>query len=364
MHGLGEREYDFNAQVDMLFTDFGCSGSQEEAREYIESVTQSLANLDESRLERELNVLRVERANDQLFEPFHPTSNVLFGVEGAGILGFSELVKYNADWKDILSHRDHYFTKQNAIICGTGQRPDNLSLSLPNGERHLPKTAHVNDVSAPTWVQMENGYLTAGLVAPMNSAQMTAGRILKDRLQRDMRTLAGHSYHVWLNSYDLDASTVFWTVTADYNPPEAESASWKFIGALERFFEDGVTAEEVAVIERSQARKLADPNTTGSKVVSMAEFYLLDRPDLPGLRVPAVEEVNEAIKQRDYKLVAKTPIEPMKRFGWEAPKALARQEPATDGLRFKCDGSDIWIGNKAISVSEPASGAIETIRLR
>lgn len=246
MRALGRTTLDCNATVDVASTQFTATGSPEQVTGFLRSVCAALADLPTDGLPAEAGVLRAEGGM-----PAPPALGALlselYGAQGVGLAGFREPALHALTADDVRDWAAERFVRGNAALWLTGPPPPGLALPLPDGPRPAPTASPARDVPLPALVEIgPEGQVALGAEAAYGVAVGAACRVLRTRVEDELRHRRGLSYVVMLDQVPVAADRRFVAVTADCHDgrePVAARALWQ---ELRRLAEHGPAAEELA----------------------------------------------------------------------------------------------------------------------
>lgn len=259
MRSLGRTTLDCNATVDVTSTQFTATGSPEQVAGFLRAVCAALADLPTDGLSAEAGVLRAEAGM-----PAPPAVGALlselYGAHGVGLSGFREPALHAITAEDVRSWATTRFVRANAALWLSGPPPADLALPLPDGPRPSPTASPARDLPLPALVEIgPEGLVALGAEAPYDVAVGAACRVLRTRVEDELRHRRGLSYVVTLEQTPVSPDRRFVTVTTDCHDgrePVAARALWQ---ELRRLADSGPTAEELAHDQEGLAAYVDDP---------------------------------------------------------------------------------------------------------
>ncbi|MGH8939713.1 MAG: insulinase family protein, partial [Actinomycetes bacterium] len=125
MSTLGRRRHQYNASVDVTYTEFAASGRPEGVLAYLSDVCAALTKLPMDRLGTEAKVLAAEEGNS-----VHPAVGELLrqrhGQRALGLAGVSPPALDQIDAGTVTAHARRFFVRENAALALTGPPPAGL----------------------------------------------------------------------------------------------------------------------------------------------------------------------------------------------------------------------------------------------
>lgn len=246
MRSLGRTTLDCNATVDVTSTQFTSTGSPEQVAGFLRAVCTALADLPTDGLSAEAGVLRAEAGM-----PAPPAVGALlaelYGAQGVGLTGFREPALHALTADHVRTWASTRFVRESAALWLTGPPPPGLSLPLPSGPAPERPPSAPRGPELPALVEIgPEGLVVLGAEAPYGVAVGAACRVLRSRVEDELRHRRGLSYVVTLDQVPVAGDRRFVAVTADCHDgrePVAARALWQ---ELRRLAESGPTAEELA----------------------------------------------------------------------------------------------------------------------
>ncbi len=236
----------FNGLVDVLTTNFTCSGTKVSCAAFAAAVTAALLAPDYSRIDRELGVLRAEAARKAGPTLLSLALAQRCGPTGFGVRSQPESVVDGVSESMVASWIASNFTASNAAIWTT-LSPEDLDLAhLPSGQRlvapepvwlghHYPAVAHV-----------DAHRMAVNLVVRDAPLMRLALDLLRDRLFDRLRFRDGLCYDVQIERELLGGSGLLnAVVSADVVDGTYAEVRNGFLAEFHRFVWDGPSDQEV-----------------------------------------------------------------------------------------------------------------------
>lgn len=254
MSAVGRTPLDCNATVDLTSTTFTASGDPARVVAFLRTVCEALADLPLDRLPTEVDVLRTEGGS---VAP--PAVCVLlgelYGARGVGLAGFREPALASLSRDDVQAWADTRFVRGAAALWLTGAPPEGLRLPLREGAR--PPSP--DPVPRPLTLPARVGATPDGAVALGADVVRTPGlpatlRVLRDRLEDDLRHRRGLSYSVGTEQVPLGGDRQLAVVTADCREGDEAVVVRALWRALETLAEEGPTQAELD-LERARVEE-------------------------------------------------------------------------------------------------------------
>lgn len=246
MRALGRTSLDCNATVDVASTQFTATGTPEQVAGFLRAVCAALADLPTDGLSAEAGVLRAEAGM-----PAPPALGALlgelYGPQGVGLAGFREPALHALTADDVRGWAATRFVRGNAALWLTGPPPPGLELPLPDGPSPAPTPSPARDLPLPALVEIgPEGLVALGAEAAYGVAVGAACRVLRTRVEDELRHRRGLSYVVMLDQVPVAADRRFVAVTADCHDGREAVAARALWQELRKLAESGPTAEELA----------------------------------------------------------------------------------------------------------------------
>lgn len=276
MASVGRTSLECNASVDLTTTEFTASGRPERIAEFLRLVCTALWDLPLQRLPVEADVLRVEAG-----AVARPSVGALlaerYGARGAGLAGFQDVAVSALTREDVQAWAATHFVRGNAALWLSGPPPDGLSLPLPPGERPPRPPQRVLPLRTPALVEHAvDGAVALGAEVARLPGLGAAGRVLRNRVEDDLRHRRGVSYTVDLDQLAVDGDRRFVAVSADCRDGQEAVAARALWQGLVRLAGDGPTSAELLHERDSVAEFLADPSSGAQEAAAAAAALVTD----------------------------------------------------------------------------------------
>ncbi len=245
MSALPRSHLECNASVHIGTTTFTATGRPEKVVEFLGTICTALSHLPTQRLATEAAVLR---AVDSIVD--HPALTHLlarrYGARGVGLAGFEEPAVRALTEQQVLAYAAQHFVAGNAALTLTGPPPAGLRLPLPSGERPCRTPNIPLPVPLPAWSDQPLDGVAVSLLAPDGEAPAAGMRILRDRLEDELRRDRGLVYEVdWSGGVVAD-DTVHIGLYLDPKRGDAATVAGSVVTALRVMADEGPTDDELA----------------------------------------------------------------------------------------------------------------------
>ena len=311
MSAVGRTTLDCNASVDLTCTRFTASGRPERVAEFLRRVCEAICDLPVERLAIEAEVLRAE--GGVLASPaVGALLSERYGARGLGLAGYTEPALLSLTPDDVRHWATTRFVRGAAALWLTGPPPDGLRLPLPEGPAPERAPEPVRAMTLPALTQHPgDGGVSIGAEVVRSPGLAAACRILRDRVEDDLRHRRGLSYTVDTDVLPVDADRRFVSVSADCRDGQEAVAARALWSQLSRLAEHGPDDGEVEHERDLLAEHLADPRAVAEELDSAAVGLVLHLPHLSGeqLWANAVALTGEQVRDaaaavRDAAMVA------------------------------------------------------------
>ena len=272
-HPLGRPSYDSNGTVESLQTNFWASGRKEEVASFLGSITRALSNLPLDRLEHELRVLRTEEESSSA-DAVAALKRDRFGANGHGTWWYLDFGLRRLEAKEVGEWARRHFTKQNAMLWMSGPPPESLELSLPEGERVLPREPRLNDHPYPTCVLEGSGSVALTMYGERSVAARAALDYLQRRTERELRFERALTYDVDGRYEIVTPDRVHSSLAIDCLDENAQAVVDGVVAVLDDLAENGLTEEELASNVDDFRRVLDDPESVLGYIAYVVEHEL------------------------------------------------------------------------------------------
>lgn len=238
--------------------------------EFLRGVCLAIADLPLDRLAVEVDVLRTE---DGVVAA--PAVGALlaerYGARGVGLAGFRDLALRALTEQDVQEWAGSRFVRGNAAVWLTGPVPEGLSLPLPDGGAPQRPSRQLRELRTPALVEhpVDGAVALGGEVARLTGLG-AALRILRDRVEDDLRHRRGLSYTVGSEQVLVDADRRFAVLTADCRDGQEAVAARALWQGLVRLADEGATAAELDHDRDGLTDYLEDPRSAVAEVHAAA----------------------------------------------------------------------------------------------
>jgi zinc protease len=221
------RPYNYNGAVTPARTYFVASGTSDDVVAFFAHVTSRLHALPLQRLEAEKTVLLAE-ATSRPLTPGDLLFGMRYGARGHGLFLYDEFALRQVSGATVQSWAQHWFTRENAVLCLSGEPPPSLRLDLPPGARMPEPPSQELTLTLPAYAQRRVGGAGAGMVGIRSSELILASNIVARRALDTLRYKQGIAYHVGSNYLPTGperAHVTLWT-DCEQTPPERYCRVW------------------------------------------------------------------------------------------------------------------------------------------
>jgi hypothetical protein len=321
MSRLGRRLHEYNASVDLTFTQFTATGRAGLVSSYLALVCDAVRDLPMDRLGIEAKILRAEDA-----DPAHPAVSAhlchRYGFRGVGLAGSTPPVIDQIEAGAVIEFVARHFTRDNAALALTGRPPDDLRLDLPAGNRTPLPPNPVCDLPLPGWFAMDGPATGLSLIVDADEpesreATLAVLRIATERAIEELRHRNGWIYHV---DFELVRTPDHSVVVFHADPPaeHAEDVRRGLMDILRGLRDTGPTDAELADDLAEMRERFADPRVAEPATSFAASAHLLDAPvqtvsDRLALReTVSAEDCRQVLRQLESTLIVGMPpdVEP------------------------------------------------------
>ena len=270
MSALGRTTLECNAAVDLTTTEFVASGRPERVVEFLRRVCEALSDLPVDRLAVEADVLRTEEG---VVAP--PAVGALlaerYGARGVGLAGFREPALRALSPQDVRDWAATWCVRGNAAVWLTGEPPQGLSLPLPEGTPPPRADQSLRALALPALVEHPvDGAVALGGEVDRLPGLGTATRVLRDRVEDDLRHRRGLSYTVGTDQVLVGPRRRFAVLTADCRDGSEAVAARALWQGLLRLADGGATDQELEHDRASLQEYLGDPRSDTDEVRAAA----------------------------------------------------------------------------------------------
>ncbi len=245
MSSVGRTTLDCNATVDLTTTQFTASGHPDRVLAFLRRVCQALSDLPLDRLSTEVDVLRTEGG---CVAP--PAVCALlgerYGARGVGLAGFREPALGALTSQDVQGWADLRFVRGAAALWMSGPPPDGLRLPLLEGPPQPSPDPVARPMTTPALVELTaDGVVALGAELVRVPGLSAACRVLRDRVEDDLRHRRGLSYSVDTDQVSVSGDRQLVVLTADCREGDEAVVARALWQALGRLGEDGPTPAEL-----------------------------------------------------------------------------------------------------------------------
>lgn len=279
MSEAGRREHPHNAFVDATQCVFYAEGERDEVLEYLALVGTAMATLGLGRLEHERRVLRVE-AEQREPSLLSRMLTARFGITGYGQTGDNEFGLRWVGEDEVRAWWARHFTRANAALWLTGEPPEDLGFTLPDGERVPPPTPAPLPIELPGFMADGTGGVVLSGLTPRSAEMTLAERIATERLYERLRLQHGVAYAPFSGYMRLGRDTAHVMLGSDGRDDDAGMLLKELWSCAQELAEHGATDEELERTRRAFERSRRDPHAVLGDLASTVEDELVDRPSL------------------------------------------------------------------------------------
>lgn len=286
------------------YTHFHVTGTEKEVVAFLNGVCAALRDLPIDRMLTEKEILRTEAALRRTAGSREHHEIERFGAEGPAVVAYGELGLSVVEAEDVLDWARTRFTRGNAALwITTGEIPDGLDLTLPDGPRY-PVPVYRDVLShKPAYYRGAAGGVLVNALVERSVAATVFTRVAAKALFRALRQEGGYSYTADCQYEPLDAQRARITVFAD--ALEAQQAA--VVGGVV----DVLAALRAGVIDdadlagaRDAIARLSDTPSLGALLLPGTALDLLRGADILSSR--ARRDALEAVTTADLAAIART----------------------------------------------------------
>ncbi len=272
-----------NATVDIGTTTFTVTGRPEQVVDFLGSVCEALADLPMQRLAVEAAVLRAENGFVD-----HPSLTQLlvrrYGARGSGLAGMGEPALGALTEEQVRAYAARHFVRGNAVLTLTGPPPPGLRLPLPPGAPPEREPNVPLPLPLPAWSDHPVDGVAVSLLAADDEALGAGMRILRDRLEDDLRRDRGLVYEVDWSGVRTGKDTVHVGLYLDPKRADVPEVAQAAARALRAMADRGPTDDELAHDLEGFVEVMADERAVPEHLDSFAADLL------NGLTPPTLED--------------------------------------------------------------------------
>ena len=270
MSVVGRTSLPCNASVDLTSTMFTASGDPERVAAFLRTVCEALSALPLDRLATEVDVLRTE-GGFAAPPAVCALLGELYGARGVGLAGFREPALASLTPQDVQAWADSRFVRGAAALWLSGAPPDGLRLPLREGAAPGAPDAVARTMALPALVETTAGGVVAlGAQAVHGTGVPAACRVLRDRLEDDLRHRRGLSYSVDTDHVPLDDDRQLAVVVADCRDGDEGGRPGPVAGARKAAPTTARPAAELDLERERVEAHLQDPHTASGEAQAAA----------------------------------------------------------------------------------------------
>ncbi|MEV8095472.1 insulinase family protein [Kitasatospora sp. NPDC085879] len=276
MSTLPRLRHEHNASVDLLTTQFTCTGRPEQVTAFLAAVCEALDALPLDRIEQEAGVLAAE--GGQVADS--ATGELLshrYGVQGLGLAAYRGPGPDRIPVEAVRDTVARHFHRGNAVLVLTGPPPAGLRLPLADGERPDRSAAQPVLHTGPSWRQEDVPGPGIALRGDLDDlALLLACKILTERLRATVRHRHGLAYEVGGDALHAGPGLGERTVCLDAREGQETRVAELLWEEASRLAAEGPTEAELAE-EVTDLRELyEDPRSIGLEIGQAAGALLFD----------------------------------------------------------------------------------------
>lgn len=303
MRAIGRTSLECNASVDMDVTEFTATGRPERVAEFLLRVCEVVSDLPTDQLRIEADVLRAE--GSLVTHPFAAAMCAeIFGGNGIGLAGHAEPALRSLTADDVRGWAGRYFTRATAALWIAGPVPAGLSLPLQGGDRIERTAQRVLPLRTPALTKVPGeGFVGLAAQVPRTPALNATCRILRDRVEDQLRHHRGLSYAVDFDQIQVDRGHRLAVVVADVRDGQEAVAARTLWNTLRGLAEDGATEAELAHERTGLAEYLDGPGSIADEVRAAACAYVTG---IPAISRSDLRSEGETIAAANVRAVAES----------------------------------------------------------
>jgi len=274
MSTVGRTPLDCNATVDLTSTTFTASGDPERVAAFLRTVCEALTDLPLDRLATEVDVLRTE-GGSVVAPAVCALLGELYGARGVGLAGFREPALASLTRDEVQGWADRRFVRAAAALWLTGPPPEGLCLPLREGTRPSSPEPVGRTMALPGRAEATaDGLVALGAELVRAPGVHAACRVLRDRLEDDLRHRRGLSYAVDTDHVPLARDRQLAVVIADCRDGDEAVVVRALWQALGRLAEDGATQAELDLERARVEEHLQDPRAACGEAQAAAVAHV------------------------------------------------------------------------------------------
>ncbi|MFF3498662.1 M16 family metallopeptidase [Streptomyces sp. NPDC003247] len=275
LHRLGLSDLHHNGATANVYTLFHVTGGEEEVVSHLNSVCAGLRDLPMERLETEKEILRTEAAGRN-GGPHSQLPLWRYGARGYGLSSYNELGTWSLTPDQVRDWARTRFTRDNAVLWITsGQVPEGLDLSLPEGRRFPAPEATCALPVTPAYIHGDDGHVVLTSVLRRSTAASVFADVLGRALFQDLRQEGGYSYSAEADYSPRDADFATLTAYADSLPQKQDAVTGGFVDTLARLRAGRIEQSELDSVRGKLLKMYDTPDLGAASLPSYALSLLL-----------------------------------------------------------------------------------------
>jgi len=304
--------YTYNGAVTPSRTYFVASGTGADITAFFAHVTSRLHALPLQRLEAEKTVLLAE-ATSRPLTPGDLLFGLRYGARGHGLYLYDEFALRQVTGDTVQSWAHHWFTRENAVLCLSGEPPAGLRLDLPAGTLMPEPPSPELSLTLPAYAQRRVGGAGAGMVGTRSSELILASNIVARRALDTLRYKQGIAYHVGSNYLPTGPERAHVTFWSDCEQAHAGAVLSGLVSSVYDVATVGPTDDELRS-ECDQFRKMVERDDAALAWLDRTAVRILsgERPQPPAEVLQELETVTAIGSRRALAAAARTAL-------WLAP---------------------------------------------
>ena len=351
MFSLGRRDHEMNAIVELLYTAFFASGSQEQVDRFLQDICAGLTSLPIDRLEQERQVLLVENARRGSWD--QGLLSTRFGSKGPGLLDFPDFGLRRIEAEEVQAWTRQNFVAGNAAIFMSGT-PRELDLALPEGPGR-PVVTPEPVVPLPGWETHEMPILALSLIVPRAAASSVASSTIADVAYDEIRMKRALAYEVSAGYLPLGPNLAQVSLAVDAQKGHVDEIVDATVSLVEGLSRSGPSPESFARYQSAYEAQRADEKAAAlGRIAYEAREILLGSPADPVEKIDAEfraltpEAIGEAIADALPSAIYLLPDGHV--LDSFAPRVKRGNEKRFTGASFFAPKTELIAGDEGISV--------------
>ena len=291
MSRIGRTTLDANASVELASTEFTATGRPERVVEFLRSVCLALGDLPTERLPIEAGVLAAEDGH-VVSAAVAGLLGELYGAVGLGLAASRDPALLSLTADDVRQWAALYFNRENAALWLAGPVPAGIALPLPGGARPHRAAQYRKELPTPGWFESALSPETAlGAEVVRRPAVGPTLRLLRDRVEDELRHRRGIAYAIGTEQIGVDTETDLVVVTSDSRPGRESAVAQGLWQQLRHLAEHGPLPAEIEHDQAVVAEYLDDPRSRAAEVAALAQGHVTATP------VPTVDELRRQSRE-------------------------------------------------------------------